>query len=183
MDIEAMTISDSGLLAQHLDRNARESGQHGIEYSILEARDLPECPQLEDEVKAGLRRSIGEPYWARYWVVKETPKEIGGHLYLKGSPYPSCRHRCRLGMGIEPRYRGGGLGNKLVQQALDWLSAEGSIDWVELFAFEHNEPALKLYEKNGFRRVGVVEDLFRVNGQSINDVIMTLGTGPILLTN
>ena len=174
MRVVPLGISDCEQLALHLDRNARQSGKLGIEYAVLEASDLPSLSELEDQIKLGLQRSIHEPGWARYWGLSSVHKKLGGHLYLKGSAFRSSSHRCRLGMGIEPEFRGKGFGKLLLTKALAWLEEQATIDWVELYAFEHNEPAIKLYEKFGFRKVGLVEDLFRINGQSVNDIIMTL---------
>ena len=174
MHVTPLNNLDGGLLAQHLDRNARHSELEDIQYSIFEAKDLPSVSQLECDIRSGIAREIGEVSWARFWVIKTSHNKITGHLYLKGSPYPSSKHRCRLGMGIEPNYRGKGFGKKLIGEALKWLKSCTDLDWVELFAFEHNLPAIRLYEKIGFSKVGLVEDIFRVNGQSVNDVIMTL---------
>jgi len=55
---------------------------------------------------------------------------------------------------------------KLVQQP--------SIEWIDLYVFAHNQPAIELYSKAGFVKVGRVVDLFRIKGQKIEDIHMTL---------
>ncbi|MFK7824371.1 MAG: N-acetyltransferase family protein [Oligoflexales bacterium] len=174
MEVRPLVVVDSRILAMHIDRNSRLSGHQGIEYSILELKDLPLVSQLKADIESGMMREVGEVSWARFWVLKDAEDGISGHLYLKGSPYRSSRHRCRLGMGIEPAVRGRGFGEKLISEAFAWLKTQAIIEWVELYVFEHNLPAIKLYEKMGFGKVGIVQDLFRVNGHSINDAIMTL---------
>ncbi len=40
--------------------------------------------------------------------------------------------------------------------------------------FSHNAPGRALYERLGFTEVGTLTDRFRIQGTSIDDVIMTL---------
>ncbi len=49
-----------------------------------------------------------------------------------------------------------------------------SLEWIDLKVFAHNTPARSLYRELGFVDIGVVRDRFRIGGQSIDDVIMTL---------
>ncbi|MES2856860.1 MAG: GNAT family N-acetyltransferase, partial [Bdellovibrionota bacterium] len=77
-------------------------------------------------------------------------------------------------MGIERSHRGGGWGTKLMEVAIGWAKEQPSLDWVQLYVFDHNEPAKALYRKFGFEAVGTVEDLFRVHGQRIADTHMVL---------
>jgi RimJ/RimL family protein N-acetyltransferase len=62
--------------------------------------------------------------------------------------------------------------------ALEWAVAQPSLAWIDLQVFAHNLRARKLYESFGFREMSVTKDLFRVNGQSIDDVKMSLRVHP-----
>jgi len=85
--------------------------------------------------------------------------------YLPPEPFPACGHIevvrlpepgvVRLArVGLAPRARGQGLGRELVALALTearrWRARH-----VDLFVFEDNEPARRLYESFGFRQIGV----------------------------
>ena len=61
-----------------------------------------------------------------------------------------------------------------MQAALDWAKAQPTLTWLQLFVFDHNLPAKKLYKKFGFEKSGITPDMFRVNGQKISEVSMIL---------
>ena len=57
-------------------------------------------------------------------------------------------------VGLAPRVRGQGFGRELITLALDearrWRARS-----IDLFVFEDNEPARRLYASFGFRQIGV----------------------------
>jgi RimJ/RimL family protein N-acetyltransferase len=48
--------------------------------------------------------------------------------------------------------------------------------------FGHNAAALALYRDLGFEEAGTVTDRFRIDGRSIDDVIMTLNVGSAIVS-
>jgi ribosomal protein S18 acetylase RimI-like enzyme len=54
-----------------------------------------------------------------------------------------------------------------------WARAQPCLDWLDLHVLAGNQPAQRLYESLGFQRLVSVEDMFRVDGESIADTIMT----------
>ena len=85
--------------------------------------------------------------------------------YLAPDAYPTCGHieLVRLSephvmriarVGLAPRVRGLGLGRELVTLALAQARRWGARQ-IDLFVFEDNEPARRLYESFGFRQIGV----------------------------
>ena len=61
--------------------------------------------------------------------------------------------------------------NGSAETALGWAADQG-LAWVDLGVFSENAPARALYRKLGFEEVGIVEDAFRVDGSSLDDVAM-----------
>jgi len=57
-------------------------------------------------------------------------------------------------VGLAPRVRGRGLGRELLTLAFEESRARGARE-IELFVFEDNVPARRLYASFGFERVGV----------------------------
>ncbi|MBT6443583.1 MAG: GNAT family N-acetyltransferase, partial [Acidimicrobiaceae bacterium] len=49
-----------------------------------------------------------------------------------------------------------------------------NIDWLDLGVFDDNNAAQALYLKHGFEVVGRTPDRFRVDGQALDDIAMTL---------
>jgi ribosomal protein S18 acetylase RimI-like enzyme len=77
-------------------------------------------------------------------------------------------------MGIERSHRSQGWGLRLITEALSWASQWPTIEWIDLYVFAHNKPAIDLYTKVGFLEAGRVVDMFRVKGQKIEDIQMVI---------
>ena len=133
----------------------------------------------------GPRASISKPWidrrgergWQRCWVAIAADGNIVGDVELKGSSLTSELHRCELGIGIERPSRGGGLGRRLMETAIEFARGVETLAWVDLRVFAHNAPGRALYRSVGFVEVGTLADRFRIDGQSIGDVMMTLSVG------
>jgi len=96
---------------------------------------------------------------------------------LKGDGLKTGRHRCELGIGIEREHRGKGLGRRLMETAVEFARDAGTLTWVDLRVFAHNATARALYLDMGFSEVGTLVEGFRIEGQTVDDVIMTLKVG------
>lgn len=164
--------ADYAHFVAHMDRHISESGRNGIHF-------MPFVPgDTERPVGAALDKlllGIDAKGWHRCWMaVDTTTNKVVGHIDLKGSPLKTGRHRCDLGMGIEEAYRGKGIGAALMDTAIAFASAHPQLYWIDLGTFSGNLPARALYRKKGFTEVGIIKDRFRINGISIDDVLMTL---------
>jgi ribosomal protein S18 acetylase RimI-like enzyme len=89
--------------------------------------------------------------------------EVVGWCDVTPLDRPSLAHRGVLGMGLLPRFRGHGIGTKLIQSALIAARAFG-LRRVELTVREHNTGAFELYKKIGFEIEGVQRDASLVDG-------------------
>jgi RimJ/RimL family protein N-acetyltransferase len=77
-------------------------------------------------------------------------------------------------MGLELVARSRGLGSKLLKMAIEWAREQESLHWIDITVFAHNTPARKLYAAHGFVEQYTSIDRLRVEGVSIDDVVMTL---------
>ncbi len=94
-----------------------------------------------------------------------------GHCDIEGRSASDEKHTGVLGIAIVAGYRAVGLGEALIKSAFGQASAAGI--WViELTVFATNGPAKHLYEKLGFREVGVVPMKMRRDGRYIDEVRM-----------
>ncbi|MEZ5558219.1 MAG: GNAT family protein [Pseudomonadales bacterium] len=168
--VRPLVASDLAQFRAHFDRHRAESGR-GDQHFMPFAPDDPAGPRGLDVESLG--RSLRDPGWQR-WFVAVTGDRIVGHVNLKGDSLRTGLHRCELGIGIERACRGGGLGRRLMQVAIDFARAEPSIAWIDLRVFGHNASARGLYQSLGFTEVGKLTDRFRIDGEQIDDVIMTL---------
>lgn len=170
--IRPLKDADVPLYLEHFARHRAESGRGDYHFMPFEPGDGngPRGPNPDK-----LSQLVTEPGWQRYWVaVDEYRQQIIGHVNLKGSPLRSALHRCELGIGIERAWRVQGLGMRLMTVAIDFALQSPSIAWIDLGVFAHNHNAAALYRKLGFRELTTVEDRFRMEGQAIADIMMTL---------
>lgn len=158
-------------LDAHLARHFAESGRDGAPFMPFDAATTTPGP-----VDASLlQRPLTEPGWLRVFAAVTVDGEtVVGHVDLKSDGLHAGLHRCELGIGIEGPHRGGGLGRRLMQHAIDFARAAETLVWLDLKVFAHNAPARALYRNLGFREIGTVEDRFRLPGHVIDDVMMTL---------
>ncbi|MFX0095135.1 MAG: GNAT family N-acetyltransferase [Candidatus Hodarchaeota archaeon] len=75
--------------------------------------------------------------------------------YVHGSfyPWPMSPHKYYGSLNtiaIRPEAQGQGIGTKLVHQLLAWFQAQ-NIQYISVHVDYRNQPALRLYEKMGFR--------------------------------
>lgn len=63
-------------------------------------------------------------------------------------------HRAELGMGVLPDYRRLGVGSRLLQASLD-AAHERGFERIELEVYAANQPAIRLYQKFGFKTKGL----------------------------
>lgn len=171
--IRLLKENEADLYVQHQLRLSQESGRDGDilfePYSIHHHHDPIEMKKLTEE---SLKAAVGSIGWRRIWML-EIEGVMRGDISLNGSGFPATSHRVQLGMGIERSFRGQGYGKKMLQTVIDW-AREQKFTWLDLRVFAHNIPARALYSKMGFSEVGTRTDLFRIDDQSIDDVMMVL---------
>lgn len=81
-------------------------------------------------------------------------------------------------MGVVPEHRGRGIGARLIDQTLSRAFATGFVR-VELSVRADNWRAVRLYEKVGFVREGVLRDAVFVDGEFHDTVAMArIDRGP-----
>jgi ribosomal protein S18 acetylase RimI-like enzyme len=112
------------------------------------------------------------PAWTRTWG-SWAEGRIVGNVQLDGRGSPAEAHRVWISLALEAAYRGQGLGTALMELGLREAAAMG-FTWADLVVYASNPAALRLYEKLGFVRTGLVPDLARVHGRSVDGIGMSL---------
>ncbi len=95
---------------------------------------------------------------------------VGNCGVTRRKPY-DVRHTGLLGIAILDGYRGIGLGERMVRNALEESRRIG-IWLVELQVFETNAAARRLYDKTGFKVAGVVPRKMKRGDRLFNEVHM-----------
>lgn len=67
-------------------------------------------------------------------------------------------HTGELGCGLKEKFRGKGIGTRLMKALLREAVEKLDLEIIELRVYSTNEPARNFYEKAGFEKVGKIED-------------------------
>jgi RimJ/RimL family protein N-acetyltransferase len=170
--IRLATPADAPAFFEHTHRHFAESGRDGDPiFTPMEELGHWNKETMVPRWEKSWELPVTEAGWERTWLV-ESAGRVVGHADLKNSGLSTSLHRAVYGIGLERSARGHGLGRSLTQTLLDWAEAQPSLYWMELYVFANNAPALALYRKMGFAEIGRTPDLFRVHGQSIDDIHM-----------
>jgi putative acetyltransferase len=96
--------------------------------------------------------------------------EIVGRLSVARDPHPASAHVADLGLMVARAHRRRGIGLALMHAAEEWARRAG-VRKLELHVLPHNEAALGLYRKLGYREEGLRLRHYR-RGDSYLDAIL-----------
>ena len=169
--IRLLRLADLRAAGKHIERHAQESGRgEDIIFAPFADLDRDAYEELRQE---SWRRATDVPGWERCFGAF-SEEQVIGHVDLTGGSLYSSLHRARLGIGVERAFRAQGAGTALIEAALNWARRERKLRWIDLSVFAHNQRALRLYERLGFRETGRTKDAYRVGEIRIDDVHMVL---------
>lgn len=175
VSIRMLTVDDAAAMVEHFVRNDPTPGVGSppISSPIPKTHVIDVVARTESAKKDWVM-PVDQLGWERAWGVFAKGKIVGEISLSSSRLIETQLHRAILGMGIEPEYRGSGLGTILLATALDWAKEQSSLAWIDLGVFAHNAQARRLYGNFGFRETGRCIDCFRVDGLSVDDIQMTL---------
>jgi RimJ/RimL family protein N-acetyltransferase len=129
--------------------------------------EMTEAPPLESvrRFQAGLVARDGPVYYALDGA------EVVGWCDVFPHENPRHAHRGSLGMGCLPAYRGRGIGARLLEATLAHAGRFG-LEKVELHVYTSNTAALRLYEKFGFEREGLLRSYRKLDGVTFDCLVM-----------
>ncbi len=105
-------------------------------------------------------------------LVTDRYSEIVGVLTIQRGMYKKNRHTANLGIAVKAGHRKKGLGTRMISEAINWCRAQG-VKKLNLEVFSSNIGAIKAYEKAGFEIEGYRRGQFIINGEPVDDVLMT----------
>jgi RimJ/RimL family protein N-acetyltransferase len=171
--IRPLLPDELAVFFHYLNEHLRDNGRDGAPlFQPIPRASSGLAPEKAGSFSTGLQASFGQQGWRRVWVALRE-EEIIGHIDLRSRPEPAARHRCLLGMGVQRAARRSGLGTQLVETARAWARTQG-LEWIDLEVLSGNTPARRLYRKCGFVQTGEIPDLFRIDGESLGYVFMSL---------
>jgi putative acetyltransferase len=125
---------------------------HGQPKAVWGTLQLP-FPSAEQ-----WKKRVQELPEGKHFLVAEIDDGIVGALVLwQETRSPRRRHAGSLGMAVHDRWQGKGIGNALMEAAIDMADNWLNLMRLELSVFVDNEPAIRLYRKWGFNTEGTWE--------------------------
>jgi phosphinothricin acetyltransferase len=106
-----------------------------------------------------------------FWVVESEGRVIGWLDFKKFLPRCAYRGTAEISVYVDENFRGRGVGQRLLQQAIARAPSLGITALVGLI-FGHNEPSLKLFERLGFERWGFLPGVAQLDGVKRDLVVM-----------
>lgn len=113
--------------------------------------------QLPYPSLARWRQQLAEPGDDTYNLVAVADGRVVGQFGLHTFPNrPRRRHAGTVGMGVHDEWQGQGVGSALMRAGVDLADKWLNLTRLELEVYTDNEPAIRLYERFGFEREGVL---------------------------
>lgn len=107
------------------------------------------------------------------YIVAETPERIVGHACLTPMGLQAIAHVFRLNIVVHPGFTQRGIGTALLSDLLQWAEADPRVHKVELLVRSTNQPAIGLYQKQGFVEEGRFQKRLRLlDGTFVDDIAM-----------
>ncbi len=121
--------------------------------------------------RAGTFFDVANPPQAH--LVAETANGPAGYIRLKpATQLPENAHVLQVqGLAVHPAARGRGIAEALLTAAERQARAAGARK-LTLRVLGSNQPAIRLYERLGFTREGVLLGEFYINGSYVDDILM-----------
>ena len=105
------------------------------------------------------KKKLAEPPEGLTALVAEVDSEVVGTLVLAVLPRsPRRRHVGMLAIAVHDAWQGRGIGTALLGAAVDLADRWLNLTRLELTVYTDNEPAIRLYEKFGFKVEGTLSN-------------------------
>lgn len=85
---------------------------------------------------------------------------------------PRRRHVGLIGISVAEAWQGKGVGKALMQAGMEFADNWLNLTRLELEVYSDNEAAIRLYERFGFEREGVLRQHAFRNGQYVDSIMM-----------
>jgi RimJ/RimL family protein N-acetyltransferase len=161
------------LISEHLTiRLGKESDQEYLvnwllQPGVLEGFPLADLREVEDAARIWLSYSKQGAVLTALW--DGVPCGIA-NLYL--SPYKKLAHQCLFAIIVDEKYRGKGVGRKLLEALIKLAKEQFHLELLHLEVYAGN-PAIHLYEKLGFEEYGVHKRFLKsVDGRYLDKILM-----------
>lgn len=150
-----------------------------IDYLRISASETPfivrypeECDKFTEEFELKFIKDMNESE-NEAMLICVVEGEVAGSCSISWSNKIKLKHRASIGIALISKYWNQGIGTKLFQEMIRIAEENKDIIQIELDFVEGNSRARALYEKMGFRIVGVKPNGIRLkDGTLLNEYSM-----------
>jgi len=107
----------------------------------------------------------------RQMLVAKSAQQMVGVVVGNGGNANRNRHTLVIAIGVDLEFCGRGIGFRLMN-ALEAWAKDLHFHRLELTVMRHNERAIRLYEKCGYRQEGIKRHSLKVNGDFVDELQM-----------
>ncbi|WP_028856271.1 GNAT family N-acetyltransferase [Psychrilyobacter atlanticus] len=133
-------------------------------FMMLEPGERKNDPEV---TKSIIKRKLEDSFM---YVAEEEDKLVGFLTGQRGSAN-RIKHTAYIVIGILGGHHRKGIGRKLFEELEKW-SGKNNIKRLELTVMTHNEKAVNLYKKMGFKIEGLKEHSILMDGKFIDEYYM-----------
>lgn len=137
-----------------------------LQPGVLRWFPLSDQREIEDAARIWLSYSKHKAVLTALW--EGVPCGIA-NLYLQ--PYQKLSHQALFAIIVDEKFRGKGVGTRLIAELLDLAKERFKLDFVHLEVYDGN-PAINLYRRLGFQEYGVHKRFMKEEGRYIDKILM-----------
>ena len=146
---------------------------HHVRHGLASFEEVPPgVAEIERRWKTAAE--TGLPY-----LVAEFDGTVIGFAYCSNyRPRPAYRHTVEDSVYVAPEMAGRGAGRSLLAALIERCTQAGFKQMVAVIGDSENDASIKLHERLGFRRVGVLQDVGFKHNRWVDTVLMQRALGP-----
>lgn len=109
-----------------------------------------------------------------FMVIGIINNEIVSVAQLSSPNMKRISHNSEIVLSVRKDYWNIGIGSAVMEELIKFAKDKESIKTISLGVREYNVNAIKLYEKYGFKKIGIHKNYFNIEGSYYDEILMDL---------
>jgi ribosomal protein S18 acetylase RimI-like enzyme len=148
------------------------SGLAGVIWQVIEGETYIVGESIMDQLADADTLLHGDSADTPMYFVALVDGEVIGWVHLEGRDIQKLEGVVYLTMGLLDEYRGLGIGSRIMDRACTWAGEYGYRK-VSSNVPATNDSAIEFLETNGWEREGVRPDHYRIDGDTVDEVLLS----------